>query len=74
VERIGRFHHDVCRAGDQVMGLQQAVNRGLGHKVLPFISKSHGQLAWAEFGLLQRHLDDLVLHLWCDAVPYPARR
>ena len=74
MELIGGLDHDIGWAGDQVVILEHAVDRGLGYKVLTFIGKSNGQFAWAELGLLQRHFDDLVLHLERDAVPHPARR
>ena len=43
VELIRRFHHDIGRAGDQVMRLQQPVNRGFRYEVTPLIGKPHGQ-------------------------------
>jgi len=36
VELIGGLDHDIGRTGDQIVGLEQPVNRGLGHKVLAF--------------------------------------
>ena len=45
VELVGGLDHDIGRTDDQVMGLQQAVNRGFRHKVLAFIGKSHRQFA-----------------------------
>lgn len=45
VERIGGLDHHMGRTGVQFMGLEQAVNRGFGHKVLAFIGKSHRQFA-----------------------------
>ena len=47
-ELFGRLDHDERRAGDQIMGLQQAVNRRFGHEVGPGICKAHRQLAGAE--------------------------
>lgn len=40
---VGGLDHDEGWAGDQVMGLEQPVDRGLGDKVLTFIGKSHRQ-------------------------------
>ena len=74
VELIGGLDHDVVRAGDQVVGLEQLVNRGFRHEVALFVGEAHGQFAGAEVGRLQRHLDDLVLDVVADAVPHPARR
>jgi hypothetical protein len=45
VELIGGLDHDIGRAGDQIMGLQQAVNRGLGHEVALLIGEAHRQFA-----------------------------
>jgi len=45
VELIGGLDHDIGRAGDQVMGLQQAVNRGFGYEVAPLVGEAHGQFA-----------------------------
>ena len=74
MERLCRLDHRVGRAGDQIMGLQQPVNRGFGHEVALLVGEAHRQLAGTEIGLLQSHLDDLVLHLGPNTVPHPARR
>lgn len=58
VELIGRLGHDIGRAGDQVVGLEQAVNRGFRHEVVFLFGEAHGQLPKAQLGLLQRCLDD----------------
>jgi hypothetical protein len=49
MELIGSLDHKTGRAGDQIMGLQQAVNRGFGHEVLMLIGKSQrcgGHARW----------------------------
>ena len=74
MEGIGRFDHDVGRAGDQVVGLQELVNRGFRHEVTLLVSEAHGQLAGAQLGLFQRQLDDLVVDLGRDTIPHPAWR
>ena len=58
-----------AEGGDQVVGLQQAVNRGLGHEVALLVRKAHGQLPRGEFGLLERQLDDLIMDGRRDAMP-----
>ncbi len=74
MELVGSLDHDIGRAGDQIMGLEQPVNRGLGHEVALLVGEAHRQFAGAELAVIQRHFDDLVLHLRFDAVPHPARR
>jgi len=73
VELVGRLDHNIGRAGDQVMGLEQPVNRGLGHEVALLVGEAHGQLPGAQLRLFQRQLDDLVVDVGRDAVPHPAR-
>ena len=74
VELIGSLDHDVGRTGDQIMGLQQAVNCGFRHEVALLVSEADRQFAGAELAVIQCHLDDLVLDVLSDAVPHPARR
>lgn len=45
MELIGRFHHDVRRAGDQVVRLEKPVNRSFGHEVALLVSEAHRQFA-----------------------------
>jgi len=45
------------------MGLQQPVNRCFGYEVALLVGEAHRQLAGAQIGLLQRHLDDLLLDI-----------
>ena len=44
VERIGCPDHDEGRAGNQIMGLEQAINRGLRHEVALLVGEAHRQL------------------------------
>ena len=55
VEAIRRLDHHIGRAGDQVMGFQQAVNRRFRHEVALLVGKPHGQLPGRQLGLIQRH-------------------
>ena len=73
MELIGGLDHHIGRAGDQVMGLQKAVNRGFRHEVTPFVGKAHRQLPWAQLGLLQCQFDDLIKDVRRDPVPHAAR-
>ena len=43
------------------------------HEVALLVGEPHRQLPEAQFGLLQRQLDDLVVDVGRDAVPHPAR-
>ena len=73
VEAICRLDHDIHRAGDRVVGLQQVVNCRFRHEVAPLVGEPHGQFPRAQLGLLQRRFDDLVMELGRDAVPYNHR-
>ena len=44
VELVGGLYHDIGWAGDQITGLQQAVNRGFRHEVTLLVGEAHGQL------------------------------
>jgi hypothetical protein len=65
--------HDICRAGDEVVGLEQAIHRGLGDEVLLLVGEAHGELAGREFGLLQGERDHLGPDFVGDAVPHSTR-
>jgi hypothetical protein len=54
VELIGGLDHDEGRAGDQVMGLEQAINRGFRHEVALLVGEAHRQFAGRQLGLFQR--------------------
>ena len=60
--------------GDQVVGLEKPVNTGFRREVARLVGKPDSQFPRRQFGLLQRHLDDLVMDVRRDAVPHPARR
>ncbi len=45
LELVRRLDHHVGRAGDEVVCLQQPIDRGLGDKVLSLVGESHGQLS-----------------------------
>ena len=58
VSRRG-VHRDEGRAGDQVVGLEQAINRGFRHEVALGIGEAHGQFPWRELRLVEGQDDDL---------------
>ncbi len=74
VELVSRLDHDIGRAGDQVVGLEQPVNRGFRHEVALLVGEAHGQLPGAQLRQFERQLDDLVVDVRRDAVSHPARR
>ena len=47
LELAGGFHDDEVRAGDQVMGLEQAIDRGFRYEVTLLVGERHRQFAWA---------------------------
>ncbi len=49
-ELVGGFDHDVGRAGDQVLGLEQAVDGRLRDEVAPLVGEAHRQLTWLSSG------------------------
>ena len=74
MERIGGLDHHISRAGDQIMGLEQAVNRGFRHEVELLVGEPHRQFARRELGLIQCQFDDLIMDLSRYPVPHSARR
>jgi hypothetical protein len=71
VELLGRLDHDEGRAGDQVVGLEQPVHRGLGDEVARPLGEAHGQLPRGQFRFGQRQVDQAGPHRIGDAVPDP---
>jgi hypothetical protein len=45
VELLGRLDHDEGRTGDQVVRLEQAIDRGFGDEVALLLGEAHGELA-----------------------------
>ncbi len=43
MEVIDRLEHRIYRAGDQIMGLEQKLNRGCRHKVALLLGEAHCQ-------------------------------
>jgi len=69
LELVGSLHDDVDWAGDQVMRLEQPVDRSLRHKIAGRISESRGQFPWRQLGLIQCQLNDPLAYCVRDAVP-----
>src|SRR3546814_13944363 len=47
VELIGGLYHDIGRTGDQIVRLEQAVNRGFRYEVALLVGEAHRQFAGA---------------------------
>jgi hypothetical protein len=69
VEFLGRLDHDEGRAGDQAVGREQAVDRGLGDEVALAVGEVHRQLTGRQLGFGQRQVEDAPAHRVGDAVP-----
>src|SRR3546814_6342851 len=54
VELIGGLYHDIGRTGDQIVRLEQAVNRGFRYEVALLVGEAHRQFAGAEIGRVGR--------------------
>ena len=73
LERIGGLDDDEGGAGDQIMGLQKPIHRGLRDEVALRVGELHRQFPGAEFRLLQGQVNDLVAHIVGNTVPDPTR-
>ena len=60
VKRIGCAHDPKRRCPDEVLGLQQPIDTGLGDEVPALIGERHRQLPGAELRALQGQLNDLL--------------
>ena len=66
---FGRLDHDIGRAGDEIVRLQQPIDRSFRDKILFLVGEAHGQLSRRQFGDLQRQIDDLAADIVRDPVP-----
>jgi hypothetical protein len=71
LELIGRLHDDEGRAGDQVVCLEQPINRCLRHKVLLQVGEARRKLSRRQLRLVESQLEDLLANIIGDAVPHP---
>ena len=69
LELVGRLDDDEGRTGDQVVGLEQPIDRRFRDEVAVCIGEARGQLARRQLGNIQRHRDDALAHIIGDAVP-----
>lgn len=61
------------RSRDQVLGLENAVCRGLRYKIPFLIGVFDGQFPWRQILMIQRELNEGVADLVRDAVPHRPR-
>ena len=69
LELVRRLDHHIGRAGDEVVRLQQPIDRSLRDKVLSLVGEPHGQLSRRQLRELQRQIDDLAADIVRDAIP-----
>ena len=70
LELVSGLNDDEGRAGDQVRGLEQAIDRSFRHEVALGIGKSHSQFPRRELRLVKRQCDDPRPDVIGDAVPH----
>ena len=61
------------RAGDEIMGLQQPIDRSLGDKVFSVAGEAYHRFARRQLWKLQWQMDDLAADIVRDAIPDPVR-
>ena len=66
---FGRLDHDIGRTGDEIVRLQQPIDRSFRDKILFLVGEAHGQLSRRQLREFQRQIDDLVANVLRDAVP-----
>ena len=69
LELVRGLHHDEGWAGDQIMGLEQPIDRGLRDKIAFGVGKPHRQFPRRQRGLVQRQIDDALADIIRNAVP-----
>ena len=72
MERIGCLDDDKDRAGDQIVGLEQAVDGRFRDEVALGIGKRHRQFPRRQLRLIQSQAQDLLADSVRDTVPHPA--
>src|SRR5215510_10598133 len=60
-------------SGDQIMGLEEPINRGLRDKIAFGVGEAHGQFPRRQRRLVQRQVDDALTDIVGDAVPDAVR-
>jgi hypothetical protein len=68
LELVRGFHHDEGWAGDQIVDLEQPIDRSLRDKIAFGVGEPHGQFPRRQGGLFQRQLDDALANIVWNAV------
>ena len=71
LELVRRLDHHIGRAGDEVVCLQQPVDRSFRDKVLLSSVKRTASSRGDSSGRSMRKVDDLAAHIVRDAIPDP---
>src|SRR3982074_594542 len=69
LELVGGLHHDEGWAGDQIVSLEDPIDRSLRDKIAFGVGEPYGQFPRAQCGLIQRQLDDALTNVVWNAVP-----
>jgi hypothetical protein len=71
LELVRRLDHHIGGAGDEVVRLQQPIDRSFRDEVLPLVGEPNGQFARRQLRQLQRQVDDLAADVVGNTVPDP---
>jgi hypothetical protein len=71
---VGRLHQDEGGTGDQVVRLQEPVNRGFRDEVALLVDERDGQLSRRQLRLFERELKHRLSNRSREFVPHPPRR
>src|ERR1019366_3711051 len=74
LELIGGFHDNVGGTGDQVVLLQQAIDRSLRDKIVFRVREACRKFPWRQLRLVQGQLHDLATDIVGDAIPDALRQ
>src|ERR1700704_3803391 len=69
LELVGGLHHDEGWAGDQIVSLEDPIDRSLRDKIAFGVGEPYGQFPRRQCGLIQRQLDDALTNVVWNAVP-----
>jgi hypothetical protein len=73
-EGVGRLHQDEGGTGDQVVRLQEPVDRGFRDKVALLVDERDGQLPRRQLRRFESELKHRLSNRSGEFVPYPPRR
>jgi hypothetical protein len=73
LELVGGLDDNVSRTGDQIVLLEQAINRSLRDKIVFRVREACRQFPWRQLWLIQGQLHDLATDIVGDAIPDAVR-